>query len=193
MAILPALLNSAMDHVWHVWINRRQDARRRAGEPWELHLYSFKNMLTALPGMNHVIRQAFTNTLPAHTSGCALCHTPEPIRHCKVTCALGVEPINCEILGGLKAVVDEYRAMPLPNEPDKPGHWSRITDDDLYSAMALTCAWHLLMSDIAYAPKSLPRPQYVDWVEGAIQTTDDRLFWNRVYENMGTNVEADTK
>lgn len=174
-------MNHQLDHLWHVWINQRQEDRRAQGQPWESHLYAFKNMLHALPWMGQRLQEAFTGTLPMRHQQCS--HSPiEALPENHLTCALGQEVTSCPILRSLRLHFEHERQRTLPNR--ESSWYAEITDEQIYQVMGATCAWHLLMSDVARTPQALPTPAFVDWAEGALQDASDRVYWARVYEGL---------
>ena len=56
-----------LNHVWHVWINRRQQERGK-DQPWEHSLYEFKSMLEFLSYGAEQIQTARLQTTQAGRS-----------------------------------------------------------------------------------------------------------------------------
>lgn len=183
----------SLDHIFHVWINRRQ----QENGTHESHLYSFKGMVQLLFWAPNKLKEAFERKLPTVHQQCS--HSPpEPIQNNRLRCWLGKDVTECPILASVKAVWDEHMEKPFYAERNKP--------DGLYQIMGQVCAWHLFMSDVSHAiecekphvrrgkeepgPSAcLPEPAYIDWNEGAMQDESDRMFWDRVYTNLTDNGE----
>ena len=157
------------DHIWHVFINKL------CAEKHDHTIYEFKSMIEWLEYGHEKIAQAFEKRLPSSHQQCSRTE-PEPIPASTLTCAVGKNVLECEILASLRAVVDEHKAM------DR-GYYADFTDADMYRLMSFTCAWHIL--------KKSTRMQDgwggVDTSEGYMQDTSDRMFWERVYRSMGAN------
>lgn len=171
------MLTSKADHVYHVWINRRQDARRKEGKPTEGDLYDWKSAMQAMGYMEQMIRQAFTGTLRDSHKQCSMSE-PEPVEQNVAKCYLGCNVAECPILRDLGATIDELA--------DQHGGYYKPVDDERYKMMAMTCAWHMLMAGNGVGDDA---GAFIDWNEGAIQDTSDRMFWDRVYRSMATQPE----
>jgi hypothetical protein len=175
------------DHIWHVWINHRQDERRKHDPPlpWEHSLYEFKNALNFLEYGHGQLQKAFTGTLRKTHRQCSRC-APEPIPDNKLQCCLGQEVTTCPILLSLKSVVEEQRSWVTPY--DGKAHYANVTNEHLYRLMARTCAWHIYHD--ACGVKDDPA-FHVDTSEGYLTDKSDRMFWDNVCKSLsyGADVE----
>lgn len=161
-----------VDQLWHVWINKRQQERNDHTK-WEHSLYEFKNMLQFLTYGANQIQAAFEGTLPQTHQQCS----HQPIEQLPVLNVLkcsreGVDVTKCPILQSLTKVFDES-GDGLP----------RTT---LYELMAKTCAWHIYTGAIG-APEG--HHWAYDTSMGYLLDETDRIFWNRIHENMATSSE----
>lgn len=170
------------DHIWHVWINHRQDERR--GLEWEHSLYEFKSMLQFLTYGRKQIQKAFTGNLPKTHRQCSRC-APEPIPNNHLSCCLGQEVTTCPILTSLKATVEEQRTRITPF--DGKAHYANVTDEHLYRLMAQTCAWHIYHEACNIKDE---RTFYVDTSEGYLMSVSDRMFWDRIYNSLSYQDEG---
>lgn len=167
---------SQADHVYHAWINRRQDELAKAGKQREHSLYEFKSLMHFLQWGGKRIEKAFTGQLPVLHQQCSRCE-PEPIPNNVLKCCMGVEVLECDILLSLKATFEEERNR----ECGVLGkHYSGIPDEEMYRLMAQTCAWHIY--------KTVTKGQEgwggIDTSEGHLLDVSDRMFWDRVYSSM---------
>jgi len=172
-----------MDHLFHTWINRRQDERSNAGEPWEHDLYEWKAALQELRRLPHWLRQARTGTLPTVHQQCS--HSaPEPIPANRLTCALGADVTECPILRSLYASFEEQRThiAAYNGEPSYPD----LTADDGDEIAARVCTWHIFTEQFRRVVSG--RPQ-IDTSEGYVQDEGDRMFWGNVYDSLRRGME----
>lgn len=176
---LPWLTN-AVDHVWHVWINSEGKFDEKAGDdrpmkfdPHEEGLYDFKSALGLLTGLGARLAKDRRQELPQVHQQCS--HSaPEAIEEPNhLTCALGQKLTECPILQRLRATFDEYRKKP---------YYASIAERHVDEVAAATCVWHLLST-------AMQGRGFVDWNEGAVQDVSDRMFWNRVYDNLSSQPE----
>jgi len=169
------------DHIWHVWINKRQDERRKGGLGWEHSLYEFKSLLQFLTYGHKQIEDAFTGNLPKAHKQCS--HSPVvPVLDNKLYCCLGKEVTTCPILISLKDAVTAERDRVAPYDGSRP--YADVDDQQLYRLMAKTCAWH-----IYHDACSIPDGHHFtcDTSEGYLIDKTDRMFWDRVYESMSAS------
>ena len=68
-----------VDHIWHTWINKRQQNRGKDA-PWEHSLYEFKSMLQFLSYGAQQIKTAFEGKLPQIHQQCSR----QPVEQLKV-------------------------------------------------------------------------------------------------------------
>ncbi len=170
-------IKSQTDHIFHVWINRRQEERRMAGEEHEHGLYEFKNMLSFLEYGHKRIQQAFENALPKTHKQCSLSPT-ESIHDNRLTCAFGIEVATCPILAHLKTTFDEERQR----ECGQLGkHYAGIPDEEVYRKMAVVCAWNIFTTSVNADNTTWGG---IDTSEGYHLDETDRRFWRRVYDSM---------
>lgn len=167
------------EHLWHVWINKRQEANKKNDAPREHDLYEFKSMLEFLGYGHRVIQQAFENKLPTIHQQCS--HSqPLPIVNNRLVCALGTEVTSCPILDHLKSTWESETARISPFD-GKPSY--ELPIEALYRTMAKTCAWHIY---------SLSVQAHHDWngidtSEGWMKDESDHMFWSNVYQSLSSN------
>ena len=161
------------DHLWHVWMNRRNSPKIGAKGEFEHSLYEFKNMLQFLEYGHVVIQKAFEGKLPTVHQQCS--HV-EPVKIEKnvLKCACeGQEVTTCPILLSIKEVFAENHRYDIPVE-------------HLYRTMAKTCAWHSYKISTGIKEGM----SKCDLSEGFLLDESDRMFWNTVYENLSDSDEA---
>lgn len=159
-----------IDHVWHVWMNQRQE-ERGWGKNTEHDLYEWKRALQEMERLPHWLKQARAGTLPTTHQQCS--HSaPEPIEQNRLVCALGMDVTQCPILASLYGVFAEQQTVyqRLADEHDKKP-W--LLPDDADIAAARTCAWHIFMAKLA--------DSHLDTSEGYVQDEGDRRFWATTY------------
>jgi hypothetical protein len=161
---------TGIDHVFHTWINRRQDERRAAGEPWERSLYEWKTAMQERRRLVIWLRKARTGDLPTEHKQCS--HSPsEPIPTNRLVCARGVDVTECPILRNL---YDEFAR--------RPNHYES-TPDDADEVAADVCAWHIFTGTIGYEDRKGTH-SHLDTSEGYVQHEGDRMFWSNVYQSL---------
>lgn len=158
------------NHLWHVWINSLKPDGP-AGCPHKKFMYSFKSAIESLGYFEAYLRDAFTGKLrQLHQQ--SLHGAPEKIPEKNVVrCALGKTVTECPILLSLKESIEKGRGNAYYQE--------RVSENAVYGLMAKTCAWHMLMSEVQDGT-------LIDWNEGALSDTSDRMFWNRVYTSLAS-------
>lgn len=175
--------DQSAEHLWHVWMNRRNDTHRD-GE-FEHSLYEFKRVLSFLEYGHERIGKAFSGEMPSQHRHCSLSQ-PEQICENRLVCCLGTEVPKCEILLSIKTLFDEERRRTVP-AGFKP--YEHVTDEHCYRIMARTCAWHIY--------KTVTKGQEgwggVDTSEGYHLDESDRRFWARTYESMAHNPDEEEK
>lgn len=156
------------DHIWHCWINKRQQERSK-DEPWEHSLYEFKSMLQFLTYGAKQIKDAFEGKLPQTHRQCS--HHPVeklPVLNVLKCSREGTDVTKCPLLQSLAAVFDETKVEPKPRTM-------------LYDLMAKTCAWHIYAKAVG-----IPEGHHfaIDTSMGYLMDETDRMFWNRVHTSM---------
>lgn len=150
------------NHAWHVWINRRQDERRKSGEPFEHDLYEWKNALGEMRRLPRLFKALREGTLPKVHRQCS--HSaPESITENRLRCCLGEDVSECIILASLRATLTEQRIDAADQD--------RIQGD--------TCAWHIYQNS-----------SRCDTSEGYITDESDRRFWSNLYESLAAGDDA---
>lgn len=168
---------SAADHVFHTWINRRQDERRRAGEPWEPDLYEWMHAEREMRRLPIWLERARTKTLPTVHQQCS--HSAaEPIEGNRLICALGQDVTACPILASLYAsfASDLAREREMHRERGFP---LRLNEADADLLAARVCCWHIFMEK--------QRNPGIDTSEGYVQDESDRRFWGTVYRHLASD------
>lgn len=187
-------MNNKIDHIWHVWINRRNPLGENSPRPSSVteppmrSMYSWKDALQTLSWAPKAIKKAFTGALATQHQQCSHCK-PVPIENNELRCWLGQDVTKCPILADLQACFKEEISRPYPD--GRQSYCADVTDDDIYEVMGAVCVWHLLASDWAHDRRELPPPAYIDWAEGALQDTSDRMFWENTYASMAQSVDGD--
>lgn len=158
-----------IDQAFHVWINERQDERRKAKEPFEKDLYEFKRALAEVDRLPRLLKAARTSTLPTMHQQCS--HSaPIPIVENRLVCALGVDVTQCPILASVYASAARER---FP-EGHRLAEFN-VTPDDADVIAGRVCTWHILMES---------QKRSVDTSEGYLKDESDRMYWSRVYESL---------
>lgn len=168
------------DHIFHVWINHRQDERVKAGEEHEHDLYEFKSMLQFLEYGHRTIEQAFTGALPLKHQQCS--HQPvETLPSNRLLCALGQDVTTCPILTSLKATFDVERDREIGQMGKR---YASVPDALVYQKMATVCAWHIYT-------EQLKHKRFIDTSEGWLTDESDRIFWQRTYASLAAGDSDD--
>lgn len=150
---------------WHVVINAHNYPVLPAGEKFDYErykawMYDAKQMADEIPRLSRLFGMERRGELPALHRQCS--RSPlEPVVDNHLTCCLGVECRKCEALLALE------RGNLKPDEVDECKAW--------------TCAAHIL---------SEKGKRMIDDSEGYVLTTDDRMFWQNVYNSLA---QADSK
>ncbi len=166
------ILPSNASWLWHSWMNKQSDLLKKDGSLIPSTIYEFKNMLSWLAYGHLKIAEAFQGNLPKVHRQCSM-SPKEEVKEPKLTCAIGKDVLQCEILASLKAECEAYAQRPTGNDP--------FTDKEMYRLMSATCAFHVL-----HEATGMTRKLRLDTSEGYMQDTSDRMFWDRVYESMAT-------
>jgi hypothetical protein len=170
-------LDRDLEHIWHVWMNRRQEEERKSNpdHKWEHSLYEFKNMLQFLASGHRSLQEAFEGRLPTIHQQCS--HSaPIPIVNNVLKCARGTEVTTCPILLQLK---DSF---------DRRGKgYDDIPAESIYRLMAQTCAWHIYTRSV----NSTEGFGGIDTSMGYVMDTSDRMFWDTIHSNMAMSDPED--
>ena len=179
------MMNDKLDHIWHVWINRRNrldgDNPRQPSvtDPPMGSMYSWKSALQTLTWAPGALKKAFTGALATQHQQCSHCK-PVPVENNELRCYLGQDVTKRPILLDLQACFKE-----------QPTCLASVADDDIYEVMGAVCIWHMLAADWAQDRKDLPPPAFIDWNESAFQDKSDRMFWENVYTSMAQGMAED--
>lgn len=169
-----------LDHIWHVWINKRQSLRGK-DEPWEHSLYEFKSMLHFLTYGAKQIQSAFEGKLPQTHQQCS--HQPVeqlPVLNVLKCSRESMDVTRCPILSQLADVFGNQNAI-------NQNHGLKVLPkESLYDLMAKTCAWHIYTGAI-----NMQEGHHfsIDTSMGYLLDETDRIFWDRVHSNMAMNDE----
>lgn len=157
-------LPQELDHPWHVEINRHVAAHGWDGVGW---LYDAKNLAEEVPRMALILGMERRGELTQQHHQCSRDHDGTPVPDNHLTCCLGVECRKCPHLALVDKVTTrrDYSVRPSVELP--------VTDEQRDVMKAWTCAAHIMRS-----------PESVDTSEGFLLTTDDRMYWDRVYESL---------
>lgn len=180
---------SSRTNTLHQWINARQEARRKAGEPWESTLYEWKDMEAERRRLPLVLRRAFEGTLPTVHRQCSRTE-PEPIAENRLVCALGQEVTTCPMLMSLREKFTERLADEQRWHERNPHYTPDLTDESVYQAMATVCTWHIYTSVFQIAPNR-PESRRIDTSEGYAQDESDRRFWKTTYDHLSAGLDDD--
>lgn len=188
-------MDDKLDHIWHVWINRRNPLNGDNPRPTSVtnppmqSMYSWKSALQTLAWAPRALKKAFTGGLATQHQQCSHCK-PVPVENNELCCWLGQDVTKCPILLDLQACLKEQTTKPLPS--GQPSfYYASVTDDDIYEVMGAVCVWHMLAADWAQDRRELPPPAYIDWNEGAFFDKSDRMFWENVYTSMAQGMAED--
>lgn len=164
------------EHVYHVWINRRQDEIRKKGGEWEYSLYEFKSLMHLLEHGGKRIEEAYTGKLRQVHQQCSRT-APQKIEKNCLKCCLGKDVTECEILVSIKNTFDDERGRECGTLRK---FYADVPDSEMYRLMAQTCAWHIY--------KTVTKGQEGHWAcdtsEGHLMDTSDRMFWGNVYASL---------
>ena len=169
----------------HQWINRRQDERRKNGEPQESTLYEWKDMEAERERLPGWLQRAFEGNLPTIHQQCSR-QPPEPIAENHLICALGQDVTTCPMLLSLRETFDEQRVDERRWHEKNPRFTLDLTDESVYQAMATVCTWHIYTSVFQVPPKRESR--LIDTSEGYVQDESDRRFWRNTYDSLQAGI-----
>jgi hypothetical protein len=151
-------LSPDVNHKWHVALNDANFTPGAGMATFRHWMYDAKQMADEVPRLTYLFARERKGELPALHRQCS--HSPaEPIPDNHLTCCLGVECRKCEHLLAL-----EKADLP-PEQIDECKAW--------------TCAAHILTRCGA-------EPNRYDTSEGFVKTTDDQMYWERVYASLAS-------
>ncbi len=168
-----------LDHIWHVWINKRQQERNDQAK-WEHSLYEFKTMLQFLTYGAKQIRTAFEGLLPQTHQQCS--HQPVeqlPVLNTLKCSREGIDVTKCPILLSLRETfeAERTRIYPFNGKAANPD----LKPEAVYDLMAKTCAWHIY-TEATGTPEG--HHFSIDTSMGYLLDETDRIFWDRVHSSM---------
>jgi hypothetical protein len=148
---------------WHIALNQHNHPQLREGEKFDREkykswMYDAKHMADEIPRLSNLFRCERLGQLPKLHRQCSQSDI-EPIKDNHLTCCLGVECRKCEALLAL-----EKADLP-PEKIDELKAW--------------TCAAHILGEKAK---------RMIDDSEGFVLTTGDRMFWERVYSSLSSDL-----
>ncbi len=162
------------DHLWHVWMNRR-NFNREDKAPHEHSLYEFKAMLQFLEYGHEVIHKAFNGHLAKTHIQCSH-QEPVEIKQNVLKCACeGIDVTTCPMLLGLKQTFD-----------DNKSHYD-VPAEQLYRTMAKTCAWHTYKTSCDIKEGLFQ----IDTSEGYLMDESDRMLWSNIYSSLSESDEGE--
>ncbi len=162
---------NSVEHVFHVWMNQRQDERREERLPWESDLYEWQGAMREMERLPIWLRRARMGELPTIHQQCS--HSqPETIEHNVLRCALGRDVTECVLLKSLYALFTEYSKKPW---------YSDLTLEDADRMGARVCCWHIFRAVFGITGE---RKNAIDTSEGYVQDESDRRFWATVYDHL---------
>lgn len=156
--------NSGTLHDWHVQINRHNDTLPRG--QWHRWMYLGKDLADEVPRMALLHGMERRGELAKTHVQChnAVCdNTPQQVPDNHLRCGLGVECRKCPHLLALNEM--------------KPDNMEKLD-----YAKAWTCGAHML-SEWKGVDNS--------GGEGWLTTVDDRMYWDRVYQNLAADDDDD--
>ncbi len=125
---------------------------------WRRWMYYGKQIADEVPRLVSLFARERNGELPSLHRQCS--HSPaEPVFDNHLTCCLGVECRSCDALLAL-----EKADLP-PEQIDEAKSW--------------TCAAHILTECGA-------QPNRYDTSEGFVKTTDNQMYWQRVYASLAS-------
>ena len=157
-------LDRNIGHKWHIALNRHNFSSLELGQKRDMEkfkdwMYDAKHMADEVPRLSRLFLLERTNQLPKLHRQCSQ-SALEEIADNHLTCCLGVECHKC----------DELLALEKADLPP----------ENIDELKAWTCAAHIL---------SEKGKHLIDDSEGYVLTTDDKMYWERVYSSLA---QADT-
>lgn len=168
---------SSATHIWHVWMNRRNEERQKAGKEFDHSMYTWKDALSFAQYGHRRIKEAFDGKLPKVHQQCSM-SAPAEIKENRLVCCLGQEVTTCPMLLQIKAIHEEHWHAPIvacSGHDSGKYYREKVTEEDMHKTMAKTCAWHVYEES---------RARFVDSSEGFHLDEGDRIFWQRTYASM---------
>jgi len=153
-------LDHKVDHAWHVALNAANFSNGM--DSFRHWMYHGKQLADEVPRLIYLFKSERTEGLATTHRQCSHSH-PEPIQDNHLTCCLGVECRTCDHLLALEK--------------------AELTPEQIDECKAWTCAAHILTECGAH-------PNQYDTSEGFIQTTGDRMYWERVYASLAQSITA---
>lgn len=150
-----------MLHEWHVQINRHHESRRADGAAWLHWMYMGKTLADEVPRMallHGMERRGELANTHVQCHHAACDNTPQEVPDNHLSCGLGVKCRECPHL----LVLND----------------AKLTPEQLDYAKAWTCAAHMLEEN---------KGKDCSGGEGWLTTVDDRMYWDRVYQNMAAD------
>lgn len=140
---------------WHVALNAHNFPDRKGiGFEHKGWMYDAKHMADEIPRLSHLFGMERRGELPTLHRQCS--RSPlEPVIDNHLTCCLGVECRKCEALMALEG--------------------SHLKPEEIDECKAWTCAAHILNEK---------GKRMIDDSEGYVLTTDDRMYWQNVYNSL---------
>lgn len=145
-----------LDHdVSHKWHVALNEANFVGDKDFRHWMYDAKQLADEVPRLVYLFALERQDKLPKLHRQCSHSSTEEVFDN-HLTCCLGVECRKCEHLAAL----------------DK----ANLTPEQIDECKAWTCAAHILTEQ--------GTQPHIDTSEGFILTTDDRMYWDRVYSSL---------
>lgn len=157
----PAELERASTQEWHERINRHNAAHK----PWQHWMYDAKDLAEEAGRLPLLFERERKGALPKTHRQCSHSES-EQIQDNHLTCALGVACRDCP---HLKALEERSTRDIDPAQLDQIKAW--------------TCIAHI-NAVMWSGERGDPGRSFVDTSEGYVLTTGDRMYWDRVYQNM---------
>lgn len=149
--------NMRLLHEWHVAINQHHDGKMGTPE-WNRWMYMAKDLADEVPRMallHGMERRGELTKVHVQCHNAACDSTPQQVPDNHLRCGLGVECRKCPHLAALDG--------------------AKLTPEQVDYAKAWTCAAHMLADG---------KGEDHSGGEGWLTTVDDRMYWDRVYQNM---------
>lgn len=149
-------MNRLSHDVSHKWHVALNAANFGTGAVFHHWMYDAKELADEVPRMVYWLRTERTGQMPQVHCQCS--HSAsEPITDNHLTCCLGIECRKCEHLKAVEA--------------------ADLSAEQIDEIKAWTCAAHILTECGAH-------PDRYDTSEGWLKTTDDQMYWERVYSSL---------
>ena len=152
--------DSRLLHEWHVQINQHHEGKLGTAE-WNRWMYMAKDMADEVPRMallHGMERRGELTKTHVQCHNAACDNTPQQVPDNHLKCGLGVECRKCPHLLTLEQ--------------------AKLTPEQVDYAKAWTCAAHMLAEF---------KGEDHTGGEGWLQSVDDRMYWDRLYQNMAAD------